>query len=115
VSNNNQQLDQTARVAGLVGQIGCVTGFAAIIIIAVAFLFGRLLDNWLGTDGVFTVLFLLGSFPITLFVIVRISLMALKRVQTAPTESSPTESTPTTPAQAAEPALQPTTEEDSPE
>lgn len=81
MSQNNQQFDQTARIAGLVGQIGCVTGFAAIIIIAVAFGIGRLLDNWLGTDGIFTVLFLLGSFPITLYVIVRISLMALKRVQ----------------------------------
>ena len=81
MSQNNQQFDQTARVAGLVGQIGCVTGFAAIIIIAVAFGIGRLLDNWLGTEGIFTVLFLLGSFPITLYVIVRISLMALKRVQ----------------------------------
>jgi hypothetical protein len=81
VSQNNQQFDQTARIAGLVGQIGCVTGFAAIIIIAVAFGIGRLLDNWLGTEGIFTVLFLLGSFPITLYVIVRISLMALKRVQ----------------------------------
>jgi hypothetical protein len=92
-------------MAGLVGQIGCVTGFAAIIIIAVAFGVGRLLDNWLGTDGIFTVLFLLGSFPITLYVIVRISLMALKRVQ--PPE--------TTTAEAAEPEQQTTTEEDSSE
>jgi hypothetical protein len=83
VSQNNQQNDQTARLAGLFGQIGCVTGFASIIIIAAAFGIGRLLDNWLGTDGIFTVLFLLGSFPITLYVIVRISLLALKRVQGA--------------------------------
>ena len=81
MSQSNQQFDQTARVAGLVGQIGCVTGFAAIIIVAIAFGVGQLLDNWLGTEGIFTVLFLLGSFPITLYVIVRISLMALKRVQ----------------------------------
>jgi len=87
VSQNNQQLDQTARLAGLVGQIGCVTGFASIIIIAVAFGIGRLLDNWLGTDGILTVLFLIGSFPITLYVIVRISLLALKRAQ-APVAAS---------------------------
>jgi hypothetical protein len=110
VSQNNQQLDQTARVAGLVGQIGCVTGFAAIIIIAVAFGLGRLLDNWLGTDGILTILFLLGSFPITLYVIVRISLMALKRVQSPPTKSQPDPAAPVT-----EPAQQPTTEEDNPE
>ena len=81
MSQNSQQYDQTARLAGLVGQIGCVTGFASILIVAIAFGIGQLLDNWLGTEGIFTVLFLLGSFPITLYVIVRISLMALKRVQ----------------------------------
>ena len=104
MSQNNSQFDQTARVAGLVGQIGCVTGFAAIIIIAVAFGIGRLIDNWLGTEGIFTVLFLVGSFPITLYVIVRISLMALKRVQ-------PPEST----IAAAEQEQQTTIEEDSSE
>jgi len=87
VSQNNQQFDQTARVAGLVGQIGCVTGFAAMIIIAVAFGVGQLLDNWLGTGGIFSILFLVGSFPVTLYVIVRISLMALKRAQ-APVSGS---------------------------
>ena len=87
MSQNNQQFDQTARLAGLVGQIGCVTGFASIIIIAIAFGVGRLLDNWLGTEGIFTVLFLIGSFPITLYVIVRISLLALKRAQ-APVSAS---------------------------
>jgi F0F1-type ATP synthase assembly protein I len=87
VTQNNQQFDQTARVAGLVGQIGCVTGFAAMIIIAVAFGVGRLLDNWLGTGGIFSILFLVGSFPVTLYVIVRISLAALKRAQ-APVSGS---------------------------
>lgn len=81
MSQNNPQYDQTARLAGLVGQIGCVTGFAAIIIIGIAFGLGRLLDSWLGTDGIFTILFLIGTFPITLYVIVRISLYALKRGQ----------------------------------
>jgi len=87
VSQNNQQNDQTARLAGLVGQIGCVTGFASIIIIAAAFGIGRLLDSWLGINGLFTILFLIGSFPITLYVIVRISLAALNRAQT-PVSSS---------------------------
>ena len=77
----NDQLDQAARTAGFVGQIGCVTGFASIIIIGAAFAAGRFLDSWLGTEGIFTILFLLGSFPITLYVIVRISLFALKRAQ----------------------------------
>jgi hypothetical protein len=77
--SQNDQLDQAARTAGLVGQIGCVTGFASIIIIALAFIAGRFLDSMVDTDGIFTVVFLLGSFPITLYVIVRISLYTLKR------------------------------------
>lgn len=81
MSQNNQNLDQAARTAGLVGQIGCVTGFASIIIIGIAFAIGRLLDSLLETNGIFTILFLLGSFPITLYVIVRISLWALARAQ----------------------------------
>ena len=81
MSQNNPDLDQAARTAGLVGQIGCVTGIASIIIIGVAFAIGRFLDSLLGTGGVFTILFLLGSFPITLYVIVRISLWALARAQ----------------------------------
>lgn len=103
MSQNNQPDDQTARLAGLVGQVGCVTGFASILIIAAAFGIGRLLDNLLGTEGILTVLFLLGSFPITLYVIVRISLLALKRVQPAAT------------SQAAEQEQQTTTEEENSE
>jgi F0F1-type ATP synthase assembly protein I len=81
VSQNNQQFDQTARLAGLVGQIGCLTGFAAIIVIGLAFGVGRLLDGWMESSGIFTILFLIGSFPITLYVIVRVSLAVLKRAQ----------------------------------
>jgi F0F1-type ATP synthase assembly protein I len=87
VSHNNPQFDQTARVAGLVGQIGCLTGFAAIIIVALAFGAGRLLDAWLETGGLFTILFLIGSFPITLYAIIRVSLALLKRVQGAESTS----------------------------
>jgi len=81
VSQNDQEFDQAAQTAGLVGQIGCVTGFASIIVIGLAFAIGRFLDSLLETGGIFTILFLLGSFPITLYVIVRISLWSLKRAQ----------------------------------
>ncbi|HSG17578.1 MAG TPA: AtpZ/AtpI family protein [Anaerolineae bacterium] len=87
MSQNNQQNDPTAGLASLVGQIGCVTGFASILIIAAAFGIGTLIDNWLGTNGIFVILFLVGSFPITLYVIVRISMAALRRAQ-APASGS---------------------------
>lgn len=51
------------------------------IIIAVAFGAGRLLDNALSTNGIFTVLFLVGSFPITLYVILRLALSTAARAQ----------------------------------
>ena len=81
MSQGNQDLDQASKLAGLIGQLGCITGFVSILIIAVAFAAGRFLDSTFDTNGLFTVLFLLGSFPITLYVIVRISLLAVGRAQ----------------------------------
>jgi F0F1-type ATP synthase assembly protein I len=96
--SQNKQPDPAAHMAGLVGQIGCVTSFASFIIIGIAFAAGRFLDSMLETGGIFTVLFLIGSFPITLYVIVRISLFTLSRVQqqqpASQTEQTEDESTP---------------------
>lgn len=87
MTQNDQEFENAARIAGRVGQIGCVTGFVSIIIIAVAFAIGQFLDSTLGTSGIFTVVFLIGSFPITLYAIVRISLASIRRVQTQQTGS----------------------------
>jgi F0F1-type ATP synthase assembly protein I len=68
-------------MTNLVGQVGCVTGFVALLIIGVAFGAGRFLDSYMGTRGVFTVVFMLGSFPVTLFAMVRLSLMMVAKAQ----------------------------------
>jgi F0F1-type ATP synthase assembly protein I len=81
VSQGDQELYQASKLTGLVGQIGCVTGFVSILIIGVAFGAGRFLDSTFETGGLFTILFLLGSFPITIYAIVRISLFAMNRAQ----------------------------------
>ena len=83
MSQSNQQINQTAKVAGLVGQVGCVTGFIAIVIIALALGVGQFLDSRFGTGGYITVLFAIGSFPITLYAIIRVSLAAVARAQKA--------------------------------
>lgn len=75
------QHNQTGVKASLVGQVGCVIGLVAIGIIFLALFVGRYLDNYFGTNGVFTIIFMLGSFPITLFVMVRMSLYMVKRSQ----------------------------------
>ena len=71
----------------MVGQIGCVTGIVALLIIGLAFGAGWLLDDMLGNERkIFTVIFMLGSFPVTLYAMVRISLTMVGRAQ-APTRS----------------------------
>ena len=66
----------------MVGQIGCVTAFVAIIIIAIAFGIGWFLDDLMGNERkILTVIFLLASFPVTLFAMVRISLAMVGRAQ----------------------------------
>ncbi len=90
MSQGDQEFDQASKLTGLVGQIGCVTGFVSILIIGVAFAAGRFLDSTFETGGLFTILFLLGSFPITIYAIVRISLFAVNRAQN---KNNDTEST----------------------
>ena len=87
MSQNSQDLGNAARVTGLVGQIGCVTGIVSIIIIAVAFAIGWFLDSKLGTNGILIVLFLVASFPITLIAIYKIGLATARRSQRPQTAS----------------------------
>lgn len=87
MSQNSQDLGNAARVTGLVGQIGCVTGIVSIIIIAVAFAIGWFLDSKLGTNGILIVLFLVASFPITLIAIYKIGLATARRSQKPQTVS----------------------------
>ncbi|MDT8306658.1 MAG: AtpZ/AtpI family protein [Anaerolineae bacterium] len=78
---SKRQNEYAAAYAGLISQIGCITSIASVIIIAVAFFAGQFIDNYFGTKGIFTVLALVGSFPITLYVIVRIALSNVARAQ----------------------------------
>jgi F0F1-type ATP synthase assembly protein I len=73
----DDQINQTAMLAGIVGQVGCIT----VIIIGMALGGGILLDRFLETKPIFTILFMVGSVPVTLFVTVRVSLMAAARAQ----------------------------------
>ncbi len=68
-------------LAGLVGQVGCVTGLVAVFIIAIAFGLGRFLDTQFGVNGYFTVGLMVASFPVTLYAMVRISLQMVARAQ----------------------------------
>lgn len=66
----------------MVGQVGCVIGLVAIVIIAIAFGAGWLIDDLMGNERrIATVLFMLGSFPVTLYAMVKISLAMVARAQ----------------------------------
>ena len=59
------------------GQIGCLVVF----LIGLALAAGMLIDRYLGTNGIFTALLMLGSVPVTLFLVVRVSMVAAQRAQ----------------------------------
>ena len=82
--SQDPNLRQTAILANTVGQIGCVTGIVALAIIGVAFGAGWFLDDFLGNERkIFTVIFMLGSFPVTLYAMVRISLWMVGKANKA--------------------------------
>jgi len=73
--SQDPNLRQAAAVTNTVGQVGCVIGIVALAIIGIAFGAGWLLDDFLGNERkIFTVIFMLGSFPVTLWAMVKISL-----------------------------------------
>ena len=82
MSSPDPHIQQSAMLASVVGQVGCIT----VILITVALGGGLFLDNFLGSKPVFTILFTISSVPVTLYLIVRISLTAAARAQrlTAP-------------------------------
>ena len=80
--SQDPNLRRTAQLTNMVGQVGCVTGMVALLIIGVAFGAGWFLDDFLGNERkIFTVIFMLGSFPVTLYAMVRISLWMVGRAQ----------------------------------
>jgi F0F1-type ATP synthase assembly protein I len=82
VNKNQPDINQTSLLAGIIGQVGCIT----VIIVGLALGAGLLLDRFLDTRPIFTILFMVGSVPVTLYVIVRVSLYAAARAQQATTK-----------------------------
>lgn len=73
-------VNQSLELANTVGKVGCIIGFVAIIIIAIAFGVGTLIDTWMGNERQWaTILLMLGSFPITLYAMIQISLRTMAR------------------------------------
>ncbi len=63
------------RVLALIGGL-------TVVVLVVALVGGRLLDQALGTRPLFTVLLLIGSFPVSLYIIYRVALGAVATIAT---------------------------------
>jgi len=77
VSRDQKKINTSAMLASVVGQVGCLVVF----IVFVALGAGILLDKFLGTKALFTVLLMVGSVPVALYLVVRLSLTAVARAQ----------------------------------
>jgi hypothetical protein len=64
-------------LAGVAGQVGCVT----VIIVFGSLFAGVALDRWLGTRPLFTVGLLLGSVPVTIFIMYWLVKLAIAKIQ----------------------------------
>lgn len=64
-------------LAGVMGQVGCVV----VVLIGLALGAGLLLDRLLNTNAIFTVVLMIGSVPVALYVTMRIGLRAAARAQ----------------------------------
>lgn len=78
--DNQQNINQLATLASVVGQVGCLV----VLIVGLALGAGLLLDKALDTGALLTVILLVGSVPVALYLTVRVSLTAVTRVQRKP-------------------------------
>ncbi len=71
-------------IAGVVGQVGCLT----LVVIFVALFAGLWLDKLFDTKPVFTLMLMLGSVPLTLYLMFRLVKMATSKIKPMQTHSS---------------------------
>ena len=74
---NNFQYAMNMTMASIAGQVGCLT----LSVIFAALFAGLWLDRYLDTKPFFTVVILLGSVPVTLFLMFRLVKVATDRIK----------------------------------
>jgi len=79
MKQNDQQVNMPATVALVVSQVGCIS----VLIVGLALGAGLLINEFLGTQ-IFTVLFILGSFPIVLYLTMRVAIRAQRQLTSTP-------------------------------
>jgi len=83
----NLQQAYTLTLASIAGQVGLLT----LGIIFVALFGGLWLDGQLGTKPMFTIILLIASVPVTVFIMFRVVRAATNRIQPTETQETPEE------------------------
>jgi F0F1-type ATP synthase assembly protein I len=86
---NQRQYTINMTLAGVAGQVGCLT----LVIVFAALFAGLGLDRLLNTKPLFTLILLIGSVPLTLFLMFRIVKAATDRIQPPAKSDSAVEET----------------------
>ncbi|MCL4867427.1 MAG: hypothetical protein KJ063_00530 [Anaerolineae bacterium] len=81
-----EQVQQISAMMGVVTQVGCGT----VLLIGLALGGGMLLDNLLNTGRIITVVLMVGSVPVSLYLIFKIWLRAITQMQAKEKEETPT-------------------------
>jgi F0F1-type ATP synthase assembly protein I len=82
-SKDEQQKAINTMLIVMVGQVGCL----ALVVILLALFGGLWLDKYLDSRPLFTVGFLLGSVPVTLFLMYRAAKAATDRIKPVPNKT----------------------------
>ena len=75
-SKQSQPLSLALTLTSVMSQVGCVV----VLLIGLALGAGILLDNFLETNRIFTAIFIIGSFPVTIYVVLRLVMRAQKQL-----------------------------------
>lgn len=84
---NNLQYAYNLTLASIAGQVGCLT----LIIIFAALFAGLWLDGRMDSKPMFTIIFLVGSVPVTLFLMFRVVKTATNKIQPIEKKEPPEE------------------------
>jgi F0F1-type ATP synthase assembly protein I len=84
---NNLQYAYNLTLASIAGQVGCLT----LVIVFGALFAGLWLDGRMDSKPMFTILFLVGSVPVTLFLMFRVVKTATNKIQPIENQETPEE------------------------
>ena len=80
--DDRQDMRLGVALASAVSQVGCIT----VVVILGALAAGLALDNALDTEPIFTLLLVIGSIPVSLYLLVRIALSATAQLTPPPSK-----------------------------